>query len=108
GDVGPTGPPGAQGDPGPTGSQGPQGDVGPTGPPGAQGDPGPTGSHGPRGDVGPQGPPGIDGLLTYRAGSATLRSSGTPTGQTTSTFSRALENTNYRQSARVCNSRVLC
>jgi hypothetical protein len=69
--------------------------VGPTGPPGAQGDPGPTGSQGPKGDTGSQGPPGIDGLLTYRAGGATLRSTGTPTGQTTVTFSQPLANTNY-------------
>ena len=36
--------------------------------------------------------------MTYRSGSATLRSTGTPTGQTTITFSSALANTNYNVS----------
>jgi len=33
--------------------------------------------------------------MTYRAGNVTLRSSGTPTGQTTVTFSTAMANANY-------------
>ncbi len=36
--------------------------------------------------------------MTYRSGGATLRSSGTPTGQTTVTFSSPLANANYRVS----------
>jgi hypothetical protein len=33
--------------------------------------------------------------MTYRAGTATLRSSGAPTGETTVTFSTPLANANY-------------
>jgi hypothetical protein len=36
--------------------------------------------------------------MTYRSGSATLRSSGSPVGQTTITFSSPLANTNYNVS----------
>jgi hypothetical protein len=98
GATGPAGPAGPQGDPGPQGDIGPIGPAGAdgaTGPAGPQGDPGPQGD---KGDTGSTGPAGADGLMTYRSGSATLRSSGTPTGQTTITFSSPLASANYNVS----------
>ena len=77
---------------GPAGADGADGATGPEGP---QGPAGPTGAAGP---TGPQGPAGTDGLYSYRAGQVTLRASGTPTGETTVTFSQALASANYQVS----------
>src|SRR4030095_10678963 len=81
---------------GPAGNDGADGADGATGPAGADGATGPVGPAGPAGPEGPVGPTGADGFQSYRAGTARLRSSGTPTGQTAISFSSALSNANYR------------
>ena len=69
GDIGPTGPTGAQGAVGPTGATGATGAVGPTGPQGETGATGGTGPVGPTGPTGAIGPTGAQGpqVSTYRA-----------------------------------------
>jgi hypothetical protein len=56
----------------------------------------PGGADGATGPAGPAGPTGADGFTSYRAGTVTLRSTGTPTGQTTVTFSSAMSSADYR------------
>ncbi|MCB1114617.1 MAG: collagen-like protein, partial [Chlamydiia bacterium] len=68
GATGPTGAQGIQGDIGPTGPQGLQGEIGPTGAQGIQGDvgaTGPTGPQGIQGDMGPTGPTGATYANNY-------------------------------------------
>ena len=105
GPMGPAGPAGADGLDGADGAPGPAGPPGPAGADGADGADGATGPAGPPGAdgadgadgaTGPAGPPGADGFQSYRAGTATLRSSGTPTGQTAITFSSAMSSATYR------------
>ena len=106
GATGPMGPAGADGEDGATGPMGPagadgeDGATGPMGPAGADGEDGADGSDGSDGTDGTDGTDGATGpagpvFSNYRSGCATLRSSGTPTGQTQVAFSSAMPNANY-------------